>query len=141
MTDYYNSQDHAYNQLHLGKKIGEEQARVKASAQLQALTAEANQRITSQNKLLSSQAETIRELEAKLAQAMVVVSVQRDTLEEIVARNPSSLAVIAGLFKGFYKKHVTTSINARRIMVEPLKDARFINDAPKTHSLMAKLLG
>lgn len=148
MTDYYNSHDHAITQLHLGRKIGAEQANLAAGKQIDALREEANRRISHQNNLLDNQAitidaqaATIRELEAKLAQAMVVVSVQRDTIEEIVTRNPGNLAVIAGLFKSFYQKHVATSISARRIKVEPLKDATFKNDAPKTYSLMAKLLG
>lgn len=141
MTDYYNSQDHAINQLHLGKKIGQEQVRQEAGKQIDALRIEANRRINEQNELLEAQAATIRELQSKLAQAMVVVSVQRDTIEEIVIRNPGNLAVIAGLFKSFYRKHVATSISSHRIKVEPLKDATFMNDAPKTYSLMAKLLG
>lgn len=141
MTDYYNSHDHAITQLHLGRKIGVEQANLAAGKQIDALREEANRRISHQNNLLEDQAATIRQLEAKLAQAMVVVSVQRDTLEEIVTRNPGNLAVIAGLFKSFYQKHVATSISAHRIKIEPLKDATFKNDAPKTYSLMAKLLG
>lgn len=138
MDDYYKSEDFANNQLYVGRKIGMQQAAKSANRVIENLTDQANQRIGYLNQQVEDQAIKIQTLEAQLSNAMVALSVTRDTLDTYVAKNPSALEAIANIFKGFYIKHSQAAINDKRLRVDPLKSGAFKSSAPKTYNLFLK---
>jgi hypothetical protein len=143
MTDYYQSEDYMHSQ----RAIGVKQGRNQAQQQILSLQEEANSKIRYLNDLVERQAHEIAVLKAELvatdkslARTVVIANAARDTLDTLITKKPTVLAEISIYFKEFYVKYSHTALNARKINKDPFHDGEFQKTAPKTFSLLAKLL-